>query len=1439
MEKSLRIKANIGQESVVHVQMKKDVDMFEMLSLSLSTEGVYKRHSSNYGVIIGRVTVNGGLGVPNAKISIFIPLKASDALRPEIKSLYPYKNVTDLDSDGRRYNLLPMNYNDNVHVAVGSFPTSQAVLDNDIYLEIYEKYYKYTTITNEAGDYMLYGVPTGTQTIHMDVDISDIGYLSQKPYHMIDKGYSEDMFESPTKFKGGTNLDLLPQIFTENEALNVYPFWGDEEEDEIAITRKDFELQYEITPTCIFMGSVVTDSDDNYISEGCTVSEKSGEMSQLRASEGKIEVMRYNVNGDIEEITIKDSKLIDGNGVFCFQVPMNLNYITTSEEGKLVRSLDPSNGIPTTAKVRFKFTLEGESEDIAASHAMSYLVPNNPDPSPIGSKINGQLQGFVSSADYEHIIDAYSTFSNKFSDEEIKDDCFRDLLWNCVYSVKNYIPRVELRDDDAGGYYLGNGLQHTGIKGVNKSGAVGKNPFPYNKLNLSTSFLTWYTSDAMHRNLFTGRADSEGNWYLMQILPFLSRFGRFFRRLRGFFLNADTYESIQNEDEVFARNLEDTDGISFDFYNDWINGCLYFPKVKYDTSSELCDCNKNVSNLNVNKWTKYVVNDTCALDYYFGHVGSLIPIGFLDNGKDFCKFEDGYLTTANLTRECIKESIYKHSNWKWMGLEKENEATEGRLEDYQYARNTFLYNISERDITNGLTVKKTSNSDAENVQFYYAPLFFNDNEASGNTFNGFKTDIILLGSIDDTNFHGIPSVKGLKLPKTTATLVDTYRSDAAGKNYNVGVSEGGSEDRSHNEVNTGDWVLYENRLRNADDVDQRTNEFENASTKTGDDVEPTNGSLCRTSLYRMNGSFWGSTEYANIRVRDRFVRYWAPWRFDNEWSFMDKSFGVYRLLWDPNQIKDSSVYFSYKENSDDDWDGGMHCLLGGGLFFGKSRLSMFQNNYVTKPKTGINLARICELSVADEDNVTFPNKNERSSTGNQEWDTNIQFQFITTPLSNNIPKAENNISDPNFFDAEKYHSPGEWVGRPPITVDKEHIVWVSSRIVKLSSKSLGSGYWRYQSPCVWFRWGYNAVNTTEYEYVFVTTPSGVTSWEVVSTYEDGQSAEAELPDLAGRINKDDLYCPQFRYVIDDVTYNKEFSNNQSFFVVDNGDEIQWISYRSRNIDGTWNRFTEVKQWNTIDEARTLYYYNPGARSLTDIGPYTNYTNSGLRYVTTMLLDGFWTTANYRPTYSLYYSTPQYPTEFTWGMRNVVDDIYMSRNTILTNIYGVMGGTLNDGSERVHFSNINYIECGMTGIIGDNEITDFTNRSLFATLNSVKLQLIPDEHDESKTPSKRYDMKVMNINGFDGFLKGSVLKTYYSTGSEGQNEIVLKHEETRSDDYAGFRYGKKPKFNEKLNSDWWSWGGSSYRFPVYENSFYFYFGIDSSQTALHKLKSNFL
>ncbi len=183
MPKSYRIRTSVGNstqtDKTIKVQVDQDFDFLEILSLKLTQSDVYRSFCSDYGVVVGRVIANGGYGVPNAKVSVFVPIDAVDQNDPVISALYPYKNVTDKNEDGYRYNLLPYTPSYEGHAATGTFPTREDVLTRTEVLQIYEKYYKYTVKTNESGDYMIVGVPLGNQQVILDVskntlDINDI-----------------------------------------------------------------------------------------------------------------------------------------------------------------------------------------------------------------------------------------------------------------------------------------------------------------------------------------------------------------------------------------------------------------------------------------------------------------------------------------------------------------------------------------------------------------------------------------------------------------------------------------------------------------------------------------------------------------------------------------------------------------------------------------------------------------------------------------------------------------------------------------------------------------------------------------------------------------------------------------------------------------------------------------------------------------------------------------------------------------------------------------------------------------------------------------------------------------------------------------------------------------------------------------------------------------
>src|SRR6056297_1016905 len=161
MNKSYRIKTKVNpnKTSNIKVKLEQEVDQFEILSLKIDQENEYNDFNCNHGVLVGRVIANGGVGIPNAKVSVFIPLSDEDANNPEIVAAYPYKNPRDKNQDGKRYNLLPRVATQNPETGLfkppqpfGSFPIKEEFITNPTLLEVYEKYYKYSTVTNQSGD---------------------------------------------------------------------------------------------------------------------------------------------------------------------------------------------------------------------------------------------------------------------------------------------------------------------------------------------------------------------------------------------------------------------------------------------------------------------------------------------------------------------------------------------------------------------------------------------------------------------------------------------------------------------------------------------------------------------------------------------------------------------------------------------------------------------------------------------------------------------------------------------------------------------------------------------------------------------------------------------------------------------------------------------------------------------------------------------------------------------------------------------------------------------------------------------------------------------------------------------------------------------------------------------------------------------------------------
>jgi len=451
-----RISTNIGRDQRVTVDLKQDYDLLEILSLKFTQSDVYASMCSDYGVVVGRISVNNGFGVPNARVSIFIPITDEDSEDPVISALYPFTSVNDKDEKGYRYNLLPSRKQHGGHEPTGTLPDQKDILTREEVLEVYEKYYKYTAKTNDAGDFMIWGIPTGNQTIHVDVDLSDIGCFSLRPDDFIRQGMGVDQFKNEYTFKASEDIDSLPHIVSFNQTIDVFPFWGNEDICEIGITRTDFDLSnkgVKIEPKAYLIGGTYTDTGKSALNKNCAPRRKMGRKCDLTTKTGRIEAIRFTSQKDVklrpilEELPINED--IDEDGSFIVALPMNMDYLYTNEFGENEYTNDPNKGIPTSSCYRFRISLSDDGMERIRTNA-DYLVPNireYQNELGIGSP-NDKEKSYAFSINFDdypqHAVENF--ILNSTDGFYYPRDYFYRVTYNKVYTVSSF----------QGSYFVGN-----------------------------------------------------------------------------------------------------------------------------------------------------------------------------------------------------------------------------------------------------------------------------------------------------------------------------------------------------------------------------------------------------------------------------------------------------------------------------------------------------------------------------------------------------------------------------------------------------------------------------------------------------------------------------------------------------------------------------------------------------------------------------------------------------------------------------------------------------------------------------------------------------------------------------------------------------------------------------------------------------------------------
>ena len=657
-------------------------------------------------------------------------------------------------------------------------------------LEVFDKYYKYTTRTNNAGDFCIMGVPTGNQTLHMDLDLSDCGILSQRPRDFVYKGYTIEQFENPNMFKEGTDYPTLSQVFTQDRVVNVRPFWGNSSlGEEIGITRADIDVAFKFEPTCVFIGSVISDNASQGITKKCMATENMGNMEELVTGEGTIEMIRMTPAGNVEEFQVKGSQLINADGIWCYQIPMNLDYMMTDEYGNMVPTDDPEKGIPTRTRVRFRISMQDSEENVDNFFRAKALVPHNPQNTEDGHE------------DYDYEFGSFT-----------REDSFRDLFWNNVYSVKSYIPRFQKRKIQGW-----KDKKFTGIKNCNFYGS--NNPIPYNNIRIRLTFMfsvmcaiiktlifitgiintmtsmlgnvlsdigaigigkimgikiNWYPFDKLYEHalrlklsvLKEGLCPDLENWYFAPMWKAnLWSDNKAPAGMAKYDLMRQTFDSIIATDGYspnpdanipddstsidFINNQDGEDAvcltisteylisciemnlameyrvINFDFYNDWLNGTIYFPRfMRYVrpkktflgitfAKTKVKGCMDDTSIFS--KTRRYT--QLCTLSYKARQIGQAATF---TNVMDPIQGNKNKVAAAN--------NYHKKSGFGQKSI---------------FGRN-------------GGICHEATTSKGQNV-YYMKPCEWTDGTSPNYIkVNLFATDIILLGSLNDCDQYGIP-----------------------------------------------------------------------------------------------------------------------------------------------------------------------------------------------------------------------------------------------------------------------------------------------------------------------------------------------------------------------------------------------------------------------------------------------------------------------------------------------------------------------------------------------------------------------------------------------------------------------------------------------------------------------------------------------------------
>ncbi len=198
----------------VNITIHREIDSLDTLNIYNVPINSTTTKDSDTGVLFGRLEAIQSIQTEDGK-KIRIPLKNTPVAIFNSTEEFPSIGVTNEDD-----NRITLNIRENTNVGdyfnAESERTDLKFLTNTSQFKSIPDKYKYTAFTNENGEFIIYNVPVGEQTLMYEVNLLKQGLTADE--------VALNFFQYPTE--DNPKVDKVPHYFFRQQQVNIVPSWG-------------------------------------------------------------------------------------------------------------------------------------------------------------------------------------------------------------------------------------------------------------------------------------------------------------------------------------------------------------------------------------------------------------------------------------------------------------------------------------------------------------------------------------------------------------------------------------------------------------------------------------------------------------------------------------------------------------------------------------------------------------------------------------------------------------------------------------------------------------------------------------------------------------------------------------------------------------------------------------------------------------------------------------------------------------------------------------------------------------------------------------------------------------------------------------------------------------------------------------------------------------